>query len=150
MGERIEHRVDHARRVVLEERLGDVDIFADHHARRHVRAVGQLEGAGAQDGAQRRVDAGQRPAGRQRAVDRRVERLLVAHDAGDNVAEEGGVGVAILVAVDLLAEPVGLELGDHLGQRRAAEVHLVERLHGGEPGRAALVGRPLGAMAGFG
>ena len=68
---------------------------------------------------------------------------LVADHAGDDVAEEGRVGVAVLVAVDFLAEPVGLELGDHLGKRRAAEVHLVERLHGGEPGGTALVGRPL-------
>ena len=48
----------------------------------------------------------QRPARRQRAVDRGIERALVAHDAGDDVAEERGVGVAVLLAVDLLAEAV--------------------------------------------
>ena len=41
-----------------------------------------------------------------------------------------------------LPEPVRLELGEHVGQRRAAEIHLVERLHGGEARGAALVGGP--------
>ena len=75
-------------------------------------------------------------------MDRRVERQLIAHHAGDDVAEERGVGIAVLVAVELLAEPVGLELGEYLRQGRAGEIHLIERLHGRQPRRAALIGGP--------
>jgi hypothetical protein len=40
-------------------------------------------------------------------VDRRVERQLVADDAADDLTKERGIGIAVLVAVDLLAQPVG-------------------------------------------
>ena len=79
-------------------------------------------------------------------MDGRVELALVADDAGNDLAEEGRIGIAILVAVDLLAEPIGLELGEHLRQRRAGKLHLIERLHGRKPRRTALVGR-LGVAA---
>ena len=87
-----------------------------------------MRGSGQSGGERRRGSPGRAP--------------LVADDAGDDVAEEGGIGVAVLLAVDLLAEAERLELGKHVRQRRAAEVHLVERLHGREAGGAALVGRP--------
>ena len=44
------------------------------------------------------------------------------------------------VALDLAADPVALELRQDLVQRRRREIHLVERLHGGKPRRAAAVG----------
>ena len=60
-GHAVEHRVHQLRLVVLEERLGDVDIFGDDHRDRHVVALHDLEDAGAQDGAHRRIQPRQRP-----------------------------------------------------------------------------------------
>ena len=99
----------------------------------------QLVGAGAQRRAQHRLDALERPALRQRLVDQRIELALLAHHAGDDVAEERRLGRQILRALDLAAEPVAFEFGEDLVEAGAGKVHLVERLHGGEPGRAALV-----------
>ena len=58
----------------------------------------------------------------------------------DDVAEERGLGRKILRAVDFAAEPMPLELGQDVVQAGAGNVHLVERLHRGEPRGAALVG----------
>ncbi len=46
------------------------------------------------------------------AVDERVDAELLPHHALDDVAEELRLGVAILAALHLLAEPMRLELGD--------------------------------------
>src|SRR5437868_12626551 len=48
----VEHAVHHPRLLAGEEGVRDVEIFADHDARRHVGAAEQLIGAGAQNGAQ--------------------------------------------------------------------------------------------------
>ena len=48
---------------------------------------------------------------RQRVVDQRVELALLAHHAADDVAEERGLGRQVLLALDLAADPVTLELG---------------------------------------
>ena len=76
---------------------------------------------------------------RQRLVDQRIELALLAHHAGDDVAEEGGLGGEILLAFDLAADPVAFELGEDFVHAGAGDVHLVERLHRGEPRRAAPV-----------
>ena len=70
----------------------------------------ELVAAGAQGGAQDRLDALERPAFRQRLVDHRIELALLAHHAGDDVAEERGLGREILRALDLAADPVAFEL----------------------------------------
>ena len=75
-------------------------------------------------------------------MDHRVDAALHAHDAGDERAEERAVGGPELLALDLAAEAMRLELGNDGGKRRPAHVHLVERLNGAEPGRPALIGRP--------
>ena len=101
--------------------MRDVDIFGDDDARRHVAAVIELIGAGAQHRAQDRLDALERPGLRQRVVDQRIELALLAHHAADDVAEERGLRRQILLAFDLAADPVALELGQDLvqaGRRR--------------------------------
>ena len=50
-------------------------------------------------------------------VDHRVELALLAHHAADDVAEEGGLRRQILLALDLAADPVALELGQDFVQR---------------------------------
>src|ERR1039457_6294211 len=135
----IEHGIDHAGLVALDEGRRDVGIFRHHHARRHVAAVVELVGASTQRRAQHRLDALERPAFRQRLVDDRVELALLAHHAGHDVAEERGLGRQILRALDLAAEPVALEFGEDLVQAGAGEVHLVERLHRRQPRSAAFV-----------
>src|SRR5207302_2323144 len=58
----------------------------------------------------------------------------------DDSAEEGGLGRQVLRALDLAAEPMAFELGQDFVHRGAGDVHLIERLHGREPGRAAPIG----------
>ncbi len=65
---------------------------------------------------------------------------LLAQHAGDDIAEEGGFGREILRALDLAADPVALELGEDFVEAGAGDIHLIERLHGGKPRGAALVG----------
>ena len=80
-------------------------------------------------------------------------RALLAHDALDEVAEECASASQVLAALDLLAEPMRLELGDDLVEVDAGHVHLVERLDGGEARRAPRLGTsPRGlrpGLAGF-
>ena len=85
-----------------------------------------------------------------RSVDLRIEPGLLAHDAADNVAKEGNFRRPVLRAFDLAAEPMALELGQNLVQPGAGEVHLIERLHGGKPRRAAFVGFARFGRSGFG
>ena len=115
MAELVENAVYDLRLFALEEGMGKIDIFGDHHARRHVLAHQHLVGAGAQDGAQDRIDAVEPPAFGEVTIDERIDAALLAHHAFDDVAEELRLGVAILAAFDLLPEPMGLELGDHVG-----------------------------------
>ena len=77
-------------RRLFDEGVRDVDIFGHHDPARHVLAVLKLIGAGAQHGAQDRVDPLQRPSLLQGIVDQGVELGLVAHHAGDDVAEKCG------------------------------------------------------------
>ena len=60
--------------------------------------------------------------------------------AGDDVAEERCFRRQILLALDLAAEPMAFELRQDLVEAGARHVHLVERLHRGEPRRPAAVG----------
>ena len=120
--------------------LGDLDIFGDDDGDGHVLALGKLERAGPQDGADGAVEPRQRPVVLKGRADQRIELTLVAHDAGNDRAEPGGVRLQVGLAVDFLAETVRLVFGDDFEHAGAADIHLVERLDGSEPGRAALVG----------
>src|SRR4051794_6063819 len=77
----VEHAVHHARLLAGEESVGDIEILADHHARRHVGAAEQLVGAGAQDGAQDGLEAMQRPFLAERSRDHAVELALARRGA---------------------------------------------------------------------
>src|SRR4029077_694662 len=87
----IEHGIDHAGFLVVDEGTGDVDIFRHYHAGRHVGAAGELVGAGAQHRAQHRLDALERPAAGQSRIDLRVELALLAHYPADDVAKISGL-----------------------------------------------------------
>ena len=69
----VEHGVDEPRLVPAQERVRQLDILVDHDLDRHLRARRQLEGAGAQAGAQQVAGAGERPALGKRRLDQRVE-----------------------------------------------------------------------------
>src|SRR5262249_52198509 len=99
--------------------------------------------------AQDRFDALERPALRQSGVDQRVELALLAHDAADHVAEERRFGGQVLIALDLAADPMALELCHDVVHAGAGDVHLVERLNGGEARRAAPVRLALVPGCGF-
>ena len=67
------------------------------------------------------------------AVDDGIEILLPPDDALEDAGEMLLVGAGDGAVVRVLADAVGLELVDHLGEIGAGHVHLVERLHGGKP-----------------
>src|SRR5262245_42623947 len=120
--------------------MRDVDIFRHHDTAGHVLAMLELVGAGTQHRAQNGVNPLQGPTLRERIVDQRIEFRLVAHDAGDDVTEKRRFRRQIFFALDLIADPVALELGEHVVDAGTGNIHLVERLHSGEPGGAAPVG----------
>ena len=136
----IEHRIDHAGLLAIDEGMGDIDIFGDHDAGRHVGLAVELVGAGAQDRAQHGLDALERPAFLQGLVDHRIELALVFDHAADHVAKMRGLRRQIFLALDLAADPVALELRQRLVDRRRRQIHLVERLHRSQPGGAAAIG----------
>src|SRR6185437_5050217 len=139
----IEHAVHHSRLLAGEKGMRDVKIFADDDARRHVGAAEKLIGAGPQDGAQDRLQPLQRPLLAQRRREHAVDLALARRGAAHDVREEGAVGFAVILALDLLAEPVLDEFGDHRADRGAAarldlvDLDLVKRLNGEKPGDAA-------------
>src|SRR5512144_1725154 len=108
MAELVEDSVDHLRLLAFEEGMREIDIFGDDDARRHVPAHQHLVGAGAQDGAQDRIDAVEPPAFSEVTIDQGIDAALLAHHALDDVAEELRLGVRILAAFDFLPEPVDL------------------------------------------
>ncbi len=76
----------------------------------------------------------------QRLVDQRIKLELLAHHARRPRRGKRCLGRGqILRALDLAAEPVTFEFRQDLVQAGAGEVHLVERLHRRQPGRAALI-----------
>src|SRR6185437_9411719 len=138
--ELVEDAVDHAGFLGINKGRGDVDIFRRHDAGRNVRPAGELISAGAHHRAQDRLDALERPAAIERRVDHRVERPLLAHHAADNIAKVRRLSRHVLRALDLAAEPVAFEFGHDLVQAGTGQIHLIQRLYGGEPGGAALIG----------
>ena len=69
----------------------------------------------------------------------RIERALVVDDATDQLAKIGALGRQILLAFDFAADPMAFELRQDLVEAGAGDIHLIERLHGREPRRAAPV-----------
>src|SRR5262245_9267821 len=128
MPEAIENAIDDLGLLLAEKRVSDVDIFGDDDARRHVAANEDLIGAGAEHGAQDRIDPREPPALGERLVDQGVDAKLLAHHALDDVAEEFRLRLGVAVALDLLAQAMRREFGDHLVEVDAGHVHLVKRL----------------------
>ena len=128
--------------------MGDVDIFGDHRADRHVGAGDQLIGAGAKDRAHRPVEPLERPAFGQALGDQRVDLGAPRVGAGDDIVEEVALGVMIMRVLDHRAEPMVVEFLEQARDRRALHLLLVERLDGGEPGGGARTGAGLGHRLG--
>src|SRR3989337_1266757 len=103
VAELVEDAVHDLRLPFGEQGMGDADIFGDYPARRDIAADQDLIGAGAENGAQDGIDAGQPPARGELVVDQRVDTELLAHHAFDEVAEEADLRLAELAAFDLLA-----------------------------------------------
>jgi hypothetical protein len=74
----------------------------------------------------------------------------VLGNARNDLAEEVGVGGQILLALDFTAQMERAELRQRILQRRTTHIHLVQRLHGGQTSRAALVGGSVGLRIAFG
>src|SRR5262245_32238869 len=62
VAEAVENAVDDLGLLLGEERVSDIDILGDDHARRHVAANENLIGARAENGAKDRIDAREPPA----------------------------------------------------------------------------------------
>src|SRR6478672_6163236 len=91
MAELVQDAIHHLRLVVAEKRMGNVDIFGDDHADGHIVARQDLISAGAQDGAEDRIDAREPPPCGELLIDQRIDLELLAHHALDEVAKEGGL-----------------------------------------------------------
>ena len=113
------------------EGAGDVDIFLDDDAHRHVLALMQFIGARAQNGAHHGLDPRQRPAALQGRVDLAVDHDLLVEHALQNIAKEADLGGLILLALDFAAHPMGLEFGENVVEALARDFHLIKRLHDG-------------------
>src|SRR5436309_4146994 len=96
--ETVENPIHHLGLLVGEKCMRDIVIFRDRDARRHVAALEDLIGAGAENGAENRIDAGEPPALGKLLVDQGIDLELLAHHALDQIAEEGRLGIAILAA----------------------------------------------------
>src|SRR5690606_8121968 len=105
-----------------------------------------------ENGAQRGIETRQRPVFRQRLVDHRIELQLFINDPRDDCTEPLRIGIEILRTVHFLAEAESFVFGNHFQDARPGYIHLVERLHGGKTGDAALVGhaRGIGSRAASG
>src|SRR6516225_168975 len=136
----IEHRVDHPGLFLVDKSAGHVDIFGRDHPRGYILSARELVSAGPQHGAKHHFDALERPAARQRRVNRRIQATLLSHHAADYVAEIGGFRRTILHAFHVALEPMTFELSQNLIQASASKLHLVERLDGCKPRDAALIG----------
>src|SRR5690606_35015732 len=79
----------------------------------------------------------------------RVDVQLIAGNTGDDLLEEISISREILLTLDLATEMEGAELGKGVLKRSAANVHLVERLHGSEACSAALIGATIGGRVAF-
>src|SRR4030042_3928837 len=101
VAELVEDAVHNLRLLFGEKGMGDVDIFGDYHARRDIAADQDLIGAGAENGAQDGIDAGQPPACGELVVDQRVDTELLAHHAFDEVAAEADLRLAAFAAFPL-------------------------------------------------
>src|SRR5579862_5265932 len=101
----IKYGIDHARFFVRKKSTRYINIFFDDDARRNIFAPHQLISAGTQDRAHHRVDARQRPALFESLVDRSIDRALIFKNAAEHVAKKRDLGVSIVSALDLAADP---------------------------------------------
>jgi len=142
-GELVEHRIHHAG-------LGLVDEGRWRCRRIRTRSpapgmsvrFSSSQAPGAQHRAQDRFDALERPGRRQGLVDARVEgRRWASTTPATMSRKKRQLGRQILLAFDFAAEPMFSQTAPRISLRAGARhVHLVERLHGGEPRGAAPVG----------
>src|SRR5262245_34878143 len=135
----VEHSIDHASLVAPNKSSRDIGILRHDDTRRHVVAVNQLIGAGAQRRAQNRFDTFEWPAFRQRLIDHWIKLALFAHHARNDIAKERRLRGKILRTLNLATDPVALEFGEDFVKTRTGKVHLIKRLHGCKPGRTAPV-----------
>ena len=119
-GHVVEHGVDELRLLAVGiEGLRHVDVLGDRDLRRRVGGH-ELGAGGAEERAQRRVDAVDRPARHQRAVGHLVDARLLGHRGRQQRPEMLEVGLGEGRAVDLGAEAVRLELLEHRLQAASA------------------------------
>src|SRR5258708_12713258 len=75
----IEHGIDHPGLVLVDEGVGDIDVFGDDNTRRNVVAMPELIGACTQHRAQDCFDPFERPSFGEDLVDQRIKATLLAH-----------------------------------------------------------------------
>src|SRR5918998_2084142 len=139
-GDGVAQAVDETAFALVVEGVGDIDIFGDYRADRHVGAGEQFIGAGAQDGAHRAVEALEAPALGEPGADRRVDLHAAGRDAGHDIVEEFALSVDILRVLDQRPEAVIVEFLEQPGDRSRLHFLLVQRLDRGEAGRGTRAG----------
>src|SRR5437764_5252539 len=129
---RIEQPVYESALALVEEGVGDIDIFGDHRADWDVRARDQFVGAGAQDRAHRTVEPFEAPALGKASADQAVDLGAAGVGAADDIVEEILFRLVIAGILDRRAEPVVVELLEQPGQGRALHLLLVQSLDCGQ------------------
>ncbi len=137
LGDRIQQPVHEPALGLVVKGVGDVDIFGDDRADRHVGAGEQLIGAGAKDRAHRPVEPFERPPLRQPGADQRVDLLAAGVRAADDIVEEVALGGVIMLVLDHRAEPMVVEFLEQARDGRLLHLLLIDRLDGSEARRGS-------------
>src|SRR5215218_8146010 len=130
--ELVEDGIGHAGFFGTEKSASDIDVFGNHHSRRHVPSMLQLINSGTQHGAKQRFHTLKRPALRKRGVNARIEAALLVQKTGDDIAKKGRFRRQILFAFNLATDPMTFEFGKNFVQPAAGDIHLIEGLHSRE------------------
>src|SRR5438270_6181097 len=139
----VEESVDEAALALVEEGVGDIDIFGDHRADRDVRAGDQFIDADAKDRAHWPVQPFEAPTLGKPSADQAVDFGAPGVGASDDIVEEILLRLVIAGILDRRPEPVIVKFLEQPGQGRALHLLLVERLNCGEAGGGSRTGTGL-------
>ena len=126
----------------VDKGIGDIDIFGNDHARRNVRLAERVRQRPArQHRAQQRLHPLQRPALGERLVDRRIELALVGGPRPSRCRGRRRPRLADICSPSTSPPSLWLSNWAKISFKiGAGDVHLIERLDGGEPRGTAPVG----------
>src|SRR5262252_8996925 len=109
----VEDPVGEARLLTREKGMRDGSIFADRDPWRDIAPMYKLVGTCTEDRAKNGVEPRQRPFLCESRGDCRVETLHIGRHSANDIGKQRRIGLTVLVAVDLVVEPMSGKLADH-------------------------------------